>query len=298
MPDTLRPTLGEQLRAAREAKGLSLEEAERVTRIRARLLAAMEADDFTAWPSPTQTKGFLKNYADYVGLDPMQALTDYEAAQKKTIFAALLPKNGREPFQTPAPRYRPPPPPMRDDGLPPLPVITVRRPRVAWMDFLIAGLVTALLVALLLWGGAQLAASAVTPTPTRAALSGLIATPTLAGTATPTPIPATPTPTLNFIPVNTGNVNVSVLAEQRIWARVLVDGVESFAGLLPPNTRRDFSGQTVIEIVTSNGRGTRIIWNGQDQGALGLAQGQVVIRLFTSDGAQTPTPTATVIPDK
>jgi len=64
------PTLPERLIAARERKGVDLLRAERETKIRARYLAALEAGDYADLPGSVYTKGFLRNYALYLGLDP------------------------------------------------------------------------------------------------------------------------------------------------------------------------------------------------------------------------------------
>lgn len=61
--------VGEQLRAAREEKGLSLEDVAAQTRIPQRHLASIETGDWEHLPAPTYTIGFAKNYADVVGLD-------------------------------------------------------------------------------------------------------------------------------------------------------------------------------------------------------------------------------------
>lgn len=62
--------LGEVLRAAREAKGVDLARVERDTKIRARYLAALETMDYRALPGAVYTRGFLRNYGQYLGLDP------------------------------------------------------------------------------------------------------------------------------------------------------------------------------------------------------------------------------------
>lgn len=61
--------VGQQLRAAREAKGLSLEDVAAQTRIPLRHLASIEIADWEHLPAPTYTIGFAKNYAGAVGLD-------------------------------------------------------------------------------------------------------------------------------------------------------------------------------------------------------------------------------------
>jgi transcriptional regulator with XRE-family HTH domain len=62
--------LGEVLRAAREAKGVDLVRVERDTKIRERYLAALEAGEYRELPGSVYTKGFLRNYGAYLGLDP------------------------------------------------------------------------------------------------------------------------------------------------------------------------------------------------------------------------------------
>jgi cytoskeletal protein RodZ len=61
--------VGEQLRLAREAKKLSLEDVAAQTRIPLRHLASIETGDWDHLPAPTYTIGFAKSYASAVGLD-------------------------------------------------------------------------------------------------------------------------------------------------------------------------------------------------------------------------------------
>jgi len=63
------PTVGERLKAAREEKGLSLEDVAAQTRIPQRHLESIETADWDALPAPTYTVGFAKSYASSVGLD-------------------------------------------------------------------------------------------------------------------------------------------------------------------------------------------------------------------------------------
>lgn len=68
------PSLPERLYAARERKGVDLYRAERDTKIRARYLGALERGDYKELPGAVYTKGFLRNYALYLGLDPEEVL--------------------------------------------------------------------------------------------------------------------------------------------------------------------------------------------------------------------------------
>jgi len=63
------PTVGERLKEAREAKGLSLEDIAAQTRIPQRHLESIETAEWDKLPAPTYTIGFAKSYASSVGLD-------------------------------------------------------------------------------------------------------------------------------------------------------------------------------------------------------------------------------------
>jgi len=67
--------LGSLLVRAREARGLTLEDAERDTRISRRYLQALETEQFEVIPAPVYARGFLRSYSQYLGLDPQETLT-------------------------------------------------------------------------------------------------------------------------------------------------------------------------------------------------------------------------------
>src|SRR3954471_14690521 len=70
--ETEMPTVGERLRAAREEKGLSLEDIAAQTRIPQRHLESIEVAQWDKLPAPTYTTGFAKSYATAVGLDRIE----------------------------------------------------------------------------------------------------------------------------------------------------------------------------------------------------------------------------------
>ncbi len=67
--------LGSLLVRAREARGLTLEDAERDTRISRRYLQALEAEQFEVIPAPVYARGFLRSYSQYLGLDAQETLS-------------------------------------------------------------------------------------------------------------------------------------------------------------------------------------------------------------------------------
>lgn len=71
--------LGEALRAERERRGLSLDQAAEDTRIREKFLRAIESGDYQTLPGAVYTRGFLRNYAHYLGLDPDDLVAQFQA---------------------------------------------------------------------------------------------------------------------------------------------------------------------------------------------------------------------------
>lgn len=74
-------SIGEILREARHQKHASLEDASRATRIKMEILEQLEADEFDRLAAPTYTKGFLKLYAEYLGLDSQWVTEAYLRSQ-------------------------------------------------------------------------------------------------------------------------------------------------------------------------------------------------------------------------
>jgi len=91
-------SLPERLYAARERKGVDLYRAERDTKIRARYLAALERGDYRELPGAVYTKGFLRNYALYLGLEPEEILNQWrrergDAGAPQPVIAVPQPLN-------------------------------------------------------------------------------------------------------------------------------------------------------------------------------------------------------------
>ena len=68
--------VGERLRKAREARGLSLDAVAASTHIRERYLEALEEERFEEIPGPAYVKGFLRNYAAHLGLPEDEIMGD------------------------------------------------------------------------------------------------------------------------------------------------------------------------------------------------------------------------------
>src|SRR3954470_3967153 len=83
--------IGTSLREARVRQGVDLLEAERATKIRGKYLRALEDEEFETLPAQTYVKGFLRNYAEYLGLDGQLYVDEYNSR--------FVVEAGEEPFR-------------------------------------------------------------------------------------------------------------------------------------------------------------------------------------------------------
>jgi len=84
------PAVGAQFRAAREARGLSLSEVAEDIHIRAVYLAEIETENWRAIGAPVYVRGFLRTYARFLGLDPEEAVAEFN----RTLPAAASSNSG------------------------------------------------------------------------------------------------------------------------------------------------------------------------------------------------------------
>ena len=92
--------LGERFRQAREALGISIAEASTATRILPRYLQAIEAGDVASLPGDVYARGFVRNYAQLLGLPPEEMVSLYrqergEPTSRITIVPAAVPPRTR-----------------------------------------------------------------------------------------------------------------------------------------------------------------------------------------------------------
>ncbi len=92
-------TVGQVLRAAREATGRSVVELARITRIPVGSLVALEENNFEALPASVFVRGFVRSYAREVRLDPPDVLALYDAHLNETTLRA--PTSDDEPVLAP-----------------------------------------------------------------------------------------------------------------------------------------------------------------------------------------------------
>ncbi|PJF48799.1 MAG: helix-turn-helix domain-containing protein [Chloroflexi bacterium] len=93
--------LAQRIRDARNARGITLDEAERATKIRRKYLEAIELGDFAQLPDGPPGRGFVKNYARYLGLNPEAAIKLFEAEVGVPVLML------RDPAPPPPMRHKP-----------------------------------------------------------------------------------------------------------------------------------------------------------------------------------------------
>jgi cytoskeleton protein RodZ len=71
--------IGNSLREARVRRGVEFAQAELATKIRGKYLRALEDEQFEVLPAQTYVKGFLRTYAEYLGLDGQLYVDEYNS---------------------------------------------------------------------------------------------------------------------------------------------------------------------------------------------------------------------------
>ena len=89
------------LQEARIAKGLTPQEIERAIKIREKYILAIEADNFGELPSPSYAKGFIRNYAEYLGLSTESVMAFFRRQMTEVSKTSILPKGVSDPLNAP-----------------------------------------------------------------------------------------------------------------------------------------------------------------------------------------------------
>jgi len=90
-------TIGQQLKQAREAKGLTIQNVVQATHIRSPHIEAFEADDFESLPSPVQARAFLRLYAEFLGLSLDEVISQQRAG--RTDLPPMIPVPAASPIE-------------------------------------------------------------------------------------------------------------------------------------------------------------------------------------------------------
>lgn len=202
------PSIGPLLSERREAMGVTLAEAEVATRIRQKYLAAIERDEWDLLPGEVVGRGFLRNYATYLGLEPTEMIERRRAIADDSLASVLA--NTSAATDLPPERkvdYRPKDVALKDEG------DDMESPRQLNLMPFLAVLAVAAIAFLVFWSFTQfgdeigdVAAAVQRQAATwQEELTAAVAQPTPAATAAAAPVAAAatsaPTPTVADTPV-------------------------------------------------------------------------------------------------
>lgn len=288
--------IGERLRNARTARGLTFEDIEAATRIKRHYLDALEREAWDELPGPTYVRGFLASYARQLGISVDEIVGLYSAPSAPSgavrVGSAAVPR-AVEVRITPAnPRSR------------------LRRIVTAIAVVFVTG---AVVLAYIVVGqlrqfaatrphpGASIPSTAPAGSPPGAAQpSGAPAvTPTSGGQQPAAPssnagqmVTATSAAPLTggtqaVTPTGGQGIVVNALATDRSWVRVVADGSVVFEGFLSAGDHQVWQGRHQVGVRVGNASALDLSVNGQPIGRLGNP-GDVAERTFSSGAPPAP----------
>jgi cytoskeleton protein RodZ len=243
-------TFGQTLRQAREDLGASLAEAERETRISRRYLEALESENEAALPAGVYTRGFIRVYCQYLGLNPEAMLDLFGPQQALEDHVEIRPI----PAEISSPR-----------SLPVRPVAVL------------AGLIVASLLAIYLWGQYTSFLENVERTEPAPVSRGTSTLAPVAAARTPSPQPDLPSlagPSPSPAAPDRGLI-VDARVVDRTWIEVWVDGRSVIAETVQAGFARTFTAEQQVRMRVGNAAGVQVVVNGATQGPLGV-RGQAV----------------------
>jgi cytoskeleton protein RodZ len=236
---------GEKLRLAREKKTWSLTEAEEVTKIRARYLEALEAEEYEIIPGMAYVKGFLRTYARHLDLDPEEILALYKSSRISESKPSLK-----------VPHYTSP---SR---------LWWRRPTMA---IIMALLVIILVVAIAHWSPSSQTSVTYTPAPLPSSPAENKAEESAANSSA-----QDSTATNSLAGSDMKGLIVQLEFNQNCWLLVKADGKVVLEGEYSVGTTKEIKASDEIEFVTvGNAGGVVVTINGAVQPSLGDS-GEVV----------------------
>jgi cytoskeletal protein RodZ len=241
--------IGDYLRQVREESFLSLEEMAERTLIQPRLLRAIEAGTLHQLPEPVYIQGFIRRYAEALGLDGTQFAEAFPVA-------AVTQKAEPSWNDSPAAQLRPLHLYMAYVGLIVL--------SVSLLSYVVNRSIPPST-------GVRLEASSPTTDAPRSAV----------------PEKAKANPTVASRPTVDKPVKIDIKLTDQSWLQVEVDGKQAYEGVLSQGTEQSWSAQKQIRVRSGNAGGVMVAYNGKQAQPMG-EPGAVEEKVFSVDAASFP----------
>ncbi|WP_129627402.1 helix-turn-helix domain-containing protein [Candidatus Oscillochloris fontis] len=272
--------LGARLRQARESQGLSLAQASVDTRILQQSLIALEEGAYQRLPGDVVIRGFIRNYAQYLGLSGDELIELYRRERGVTDKIQIRPVTT--------------PPHRRTYVLPSffgVFFVTIALVGLAYVSLSAVGRIGTGGIASVTTNEATAFVPPPSPLPSpsptvQRAVPATNKTTTPASTMLAVVASATPRPAGGVIPVVvTPTVSAPILVEVSIanqradtssWVRVQADGKTIYEGIMSAGQRQTFEAQRRIVVRAGNPPAVLVTVNGMEQGVLGQVPGQPV----------------------
>lgn len=232
--------LGDTLRERRIALGITLDTAEEATKIRAKLLEALENGEYDKLPNPGYVRGYVTSYARFLELDSVPLLAMYRAETGASRYHDIVP-----PDTAVAPRHE--------------------QHEVPWRVVVIAVAIIAV-VSFGIWVAFKLKSGPekVPPIPTTpSTVSTSTGTPTKQGTTTPVN-PAPSTSTKKPAAYTPFSVRVAVQHGGASWITVTVDGKKAYSGTMTGGQSKEFQVTKKATIVVGDPSAVEISRDGKN----------------------------------
>jgi cytoskeletal protein RodZ len=276
--------IGRFLEQKRKERGLSLEEVEQATKIRKRYLTGLERDNYSILPDAVYARGFLKTYANYLGLDGEALSRQLKSSRKTRRERGINYNSGPESdFERPL---------ITPSGLRGAQKRMVSTSAI--VTLIVAVLALAAVIGALYFVGRGVQVSKEDspsgkspPRQEQQNVAGREKAPE-AGSAKEGAVGSTsgdekPEVAKQSAPPDTLRVLISV-TELPSWILIRTDGTTAYEQVAQPGFSKTFEAEQRLYIKSGNAGAVRVEINGQDAGALG-GSGEIVARTYTLKSA-------------
>jgi len=230
-------TVGETLTRARQERGLSVEDVTAATRIRAGLVRAIEADDFSPCGGAVYARGHIRNIGRVLGIDPEPLVAEFDRSHADEVANVVV----APPTPDPAAAHTEP-----------------KRPN--WAAAMAVTLVVVCILA---------AVSLITGRGhgSRTTANDGRHSPSASTSSSPSAQPTAPPSIVAQVPDNTAVALIRVVSD-RTWLQVwTIDGHELFQGILTKGDSKLFKNARGLRLLIGNAPAVDLVANGRDLGA-------------------------------